>query len=278
MNIYKVQKIYNDVRGINEMMVTSFLFEGKDKALLMDTGMDIFNIKKFVGSLTKKDLIVVNSHFHPDHSNGNHKFKEIRIGEKDVPTFTTDDAYFKLVDDISSALYLQYPKTRFLKPLVSKLLKPKRGKTKYVPLHDGDVIDLGGKKLIVKDFPGHTPGSVTFLDEKKKFIHAGDACNMATWMWTNPDCSLHEYAETARAYYADVKKLGYKKMRGSHAPLNNKISFIKDYANWVDNLTPEKAIKQFNMPGAKSPLCIAMAPTIKHGFWACFYFAHQCDR
>ena len=278
MNIYQVQRIYDGVRAINEYMVTSFLIEGTDKAMLMDTGMDIFNIKKFVATMTNKELIVVNSHFHPDHSNGNHKFAEVLIGEKDIPTFTTNDVYFKLVDDISRGIFERYKKARVLTPVIYKLLKPMKGKTVYKPLRDGDVIDLGGKKLIVKEFPGHTPGSITFLDESEKFIHMGDACNMGTWMWTNPNCSLHEYAATARKYYEDVKRLGYKKMRGSHAPLNNKISFIVDYANWVDKLTPEKAIKQFNMPGAKSPFCIAVAPSLKHGVFTCFYFAHQCDR
>lgn len=277
MNIYTVQKIYEGVRGINEMMVSSFLIEGTDKAVLMDTGMDIFNIKKFVAGLTNKELIVVNSHFHPDHSNGNNKFKEVLIGERDLPTFTNSDVYFKLVDDISKGIFERYPKARLLTPVIYKLLKTRKGKTVYKPLHDGDKIELGGKTLQVKEFPGHTPGSITFLDVNERFIHMGDACNMGTWMWTNPDCSLHEYAKTARRYYDDVHGAGYTKMRGSHAPFNNKISFIKDYANWVDKLTPEKAIKQFNMPGAKSPFCIAIAPSLKHGVFTCFYFAHQCN-
>ena len=277
MNIYTVQKIYEGVRGINEMMVSSFLIEGTDKAVLMDTGMDIFNIKKFVAGLTNKELIVVNSHFHPDHSNGNNKFKEVLIGERDLPTFTNSDVYFKLVDDISKGIFERYPKARLLTPVIYKLLKTRKGKTVYKPLRDGDKIELGGKTLQVKEFPGHTPGSITFLDVNERFIHMGDACNMGTWMWTNPDCSLHEYAKTARRYYDDVHGAGYTKIRGSHVPFNNKVSFIKDYANWVDKLTPEKAIKQFNMPGAKSPFCIAVAPSLKHGVFACFYFAHQCD-
>ena len=279
MSIYQIQKIFDDVRGLNEMMVTSFLIEGKDKVLLLDTGMDIFNIKKQVLKMNKKkDLVVVNSHFHPDHSNGNNKFDKILIGEKDLPTFTTNDVYFKLVDDISSALYKQYPKTKLLKPVIKKLLITKEGKTEYVPLKDGDKIDLGKKEFIVKDFPGHTPGSITLLNKKEHYIMMGDACNMGTWMWTNPDCNLHDYADTARAYYKDVKRGGYKKMRGSHEPFTHKISFIKDYAAWIDKLTPEKAIFKANMPGAKSQFCIAVSPSIKHGVYTCFYFAHQCEK
>lgn len=278
MTIYRVSNVKDIAKEINELMVSSFLIEGKDKAVLLDTGMDIFNIEKFVSKLTSKELIVVNSHFHPDHSNGNHKFKEIYIGKADVPTFTKKDPYFKLVDDISQGIFAKGNKYKFLKPIISKFLMTKKGNTKYKALKDGEKIDLGDRKLIVKNFPGHTPGSITLLDKDNKFIFMGDACNMGTWMWTNPDCNLHDYARTARKYYDDVKKDGYKKIRGSHVPLCNDISFIKDYANWVDTLTEKKALKTFNMPGARSKFCIAVKPSLKHGMFTCFYFAHQCEK
>jgi len=277
MSIYKVKKVSKNIKNINEIMVSEFLVEGKDKVLLMDTGMDIFNLKKFISGLTSKELVVVNSHFHPDHSNGNHKFKKVLIGENDLPTFTKNDPYFALVNDISNALYKEYPKTRLLKPVVRKGLMTKKGKTKYEPLSDGDVIDLGKRELIVKNFPGHTPGSITLLDKKNKLILMGDACNMATWMFTNPECSLHEYAKTASSYYKDVKALGYKTIRGSHEPMSHDVEFIRDYAKWIDTLTEEKAIKNFNVPGTKSRLCIACKLTLRHGLFACFYFAHQCE-
>lgn len=277
MAIYKTKKISKNTLNINEMMVSEFLIEGIEKALLMDTGMDIFNLKKYISSLTDKELIVVNSHFHPDHSNGNHKFKTVLIGEKDLPTFTKNDPYFALVNDISKAVYKKYPKSKILMPIIHKAFKTKKGRTKYEPLFDGDVIDLGKRELVVKDFPGHTPGSITLLDKARKTIYMGDACNMATWMFTNPDCSLHEYAETARSYYFDVKSKGYKKIRGSHEPMSHDIEFIRDYAKWVDTLTKEKAIMSFNVPGTKSPLCIACKISIRHGLFACLYFAHQCE-
>lgn len=281
MAIYQYEKIGKGVANINEMLVSEFLIEGKNKALLMDTGMGIFNLKKYVNSKTnkdvEKDLIVVNSHFHPDHSNGNRKWKKVYIGEDDLPTFTKNDPYFKLVADISNGVYKRYPKAKLLKPFIKKVFMTKKGKTEYIPLHDGDKIELGDRDIIVKNFHGHTPGSITLLDPRYKTIYAGDACNMATWMITNPDISLHEYADTARAYYKDVKRDGYKKMWGSHVMMPNRISFIKDYAEWVDRLTPEKALLHFNTPGGRSELCIAVRPNIKHLIFACFYWAHQCE-
>lgn len=277
INPYSYKLIDKGVHQINEIAVSEFLIEGKDKTLLIDAGCDIFNLKKFVKSKTNKEIMVVNTHFHFDHSNGNHKWDTVYIGEKEMPTFTTKDCYLKLVDDVSSALYKNNPKLRLLKPVFNKLLVPKKGKTKYIPLKDGEEIDLGGRKLIVKDFPGHTPGSITFLDPSRKNIFMGDACNMGFYAWTNPGLNLHDYADTARAYYKDVKSAGYKTIRGSHEPFSHKISFIKDYAEWVDKLTPEQAKKQFDLPGGQSKLCVAAKLDIKHGAFACIYFAHQCD-
>ena len=97
-------------------------------------------------------------------------------------------------------------------------------------------------------------------------------------MFTNPGCSLHEYAETGRRYYKEVEAMGYTKYRGSHMPITHNISFMRDYAEWIDKLTPGKALMKFNTPGGKSKLCIAVAPSAKHILFTSVYWAHQCDR
>ncbi|MBR4728481.1 MAG: MBL fold metallo-hydrolase [Clostridia bacterium] len=275
---YGKSKLREGVTRITDGIVNEFLIEGRDKAVLFDTGLDLFNIKDYVAKLTKKELMVINSHFHPDHANGNHHFDKVYIGAADLPTFTTADVYFRLVEDIVTATFERYPKTKKLQPLIDKLIMTKKGNTEYIPLNDGDEIDLGDKKLIVKAFPGHTPGSITLLDPALKFIYAGDASDMDIWMFTNPDCSLHEYAETGRRYYKEVEALGYTKYRGSHVPITHSITFMRDYAEWVDRLTPEKAFLKFNTPGGRSKLCIAFAPSAKHLLYTSIYWAHQCDK
>ena len=275
---YSTAKLIDGVTRIKDGIVNEFLIEGSDRAVLFDTGLDLFNIKDFVAKLTDKELVVVNSHFHPDHANGNHHFDKVHIGEKDLPTFTTKDVYFKLVDDIVTATYEKHPKARKLQKWVDKLLMTKPGNTEYIPLKDGDEIDLGNKKLIVKDFPGHTPGSITLLDPAMRFIYAGDASDIDIWMFTNPDCSLHDYAEEGRRYYQSVASMGYTKYRGAHMPLTHKISFMRDYAEWIDRLTPQKAFLKISVPGARSKLCFAAAPSLKHILFTSVYWAHQCER
>ncbi|MCR5149663.1 MAG: MBL fold metallo-hydrolase [Clostridiales bacterium] len=140
---YGKSKLKQGVTKIGDGIVNEFLIEGSDRAVLFDTGLDIFDIKKYVAKLTKKELVVVNSHFHPDHANGNHHFKKVHIGEKDLPTFTTADVYFWLVEDIVKATLERYPKAKKLMPLVDKLIMTKKGDTEYIPLKAGDEIDLG---------------------------------------------------------------------------------------------------------------------------------------
>ena len=275
---YKTAKLRDRVTRIKDGIVNEFLIEGDSKALLFDTGLDLFNIREFVASLTDKELIVVNSHFHPDHANGNHHFEKVYIGERDLPTFTTDDVYFKLVDDIVTAVFEKYPKTKKLQKWIDRLLMTKPGNTQYVPLKDGDTFDLGGKTLVVKDFPGHTPGSITLLDPAERFIYAGDASDIDIWMFTNPECSLHAYADEGRRYYRDVAEMCYTKYRGAHMPVTHDISFMRDYAEWIDTLTPKKAFLRIKVPGMRSKLCFAAAPSRKHLLFTSVYWAHQCDR
>ena len=72
--------------------------------------------------------------------------------------------------------------------------------------------------------------------------------------------------------------MGYTKYRGAHMPLTHSISFMRDYAEWIDKLTPKKAFLKISVPGARSKLCFAAAPSLKHILFTSIYWAHQCER
>lgn len=55
------------------------LIIGSEKALLWDTNFGILDLKAFVESLTDLPLIVVDSHGHVDHMNGNYQFPEVYL-------------------------------------------------------------------------------------------------------------------------------------------------------------------------------------------------------
>ena len=56
-----------------------YLLEGEEKALLLDTGYGIGNLRAFVEKLTDKPILVANTHYHPDHSAGNGEWEEVLL-------------------------------------------------------------------------------------------------------------------------------------------------------------------------------------------------------
>lgn len=120
-----------------------YLLEGRKKAMLIDCGTVMHDLDKIVAKLTRKPVELYLTHAHPDHSGmAVDYFKEIHLN----PADTVGIAEFAP----------QY-------------------KGKLVFLKDRQVIDLGGRKIEVLFTPGHTPGSVTYIDLKHHYGFSGDS-------------------------------------------------------------------------------------------------------
>ncbi len=65
-----------------------YLVTGTQKAMLIDNGLGVANIRDYIKTLTKLPLIVVITHGHPDHAGGNYQFKEVYIHPDDMATAT----------------------------------------------------------------------------------------------------------------------------------------------------------------------------------------------
>jgi hydroxyacylglutathione hydrolase len=118
-----------------------YLVEGNDKAVLIDAGTKIADLDKIVASITKKPIMLVATHAHPDHTGSAINY--------------FPDLYINPADAASSFVANYKGKVRDLK--------------------DGEIIDLGGRTLEVVFTPGHTPGSTTFIDKKAGYGFSGDS-------------------------------------------------------------------------------------------------------
>lgn len=197
--------------------VNSYLLLGSKRAVLFDTGMGIANIKEVVDQLTDLDVLVVNSHYHFDHSGGNHLFSQIAIHEagaaplgEGVPTewlhmyteFTTDMLdKFKLYKDLDDRYFHLLSTDLCPRPLPAGFSKDSWRIPATVPtsvLHDGDVLDLGGRTLRVIHTPGHTPDCICLLDEATGALFAGDTLTTGPHYAHMPDSSLTAFAASTR--------------------------------------------------------------------------------
>ncbi len=74
--------------------------------------------------------------------------------------------------------------------------KPKRAKA--VPVEDGHVFNLGGRKVVVLSVPGHTRGSIALIDVMNRVMFTGDDINRSLWMQLPGCTTLREWMDGGR--------------------------------------------------------------------------------
>lgn len=179
---HTVEQIAPDTYRIDEHnIVNCYLVVGEERALLIDTGCGIGNLKSTVEQLTALPVDVVLSHYHCDHAGGVGWYENFFVHE-------SDRAFVYRV--LSSRLAARATVGKNVKKSdFAKLpFKPKS-----VTIRNGHVFELGGRNLTVVHTPGHTRGSIVLLDDKHKIMFTGDDTNQFLWMWLPGCTSLKEW-------------------------------------------------------------------------------------
>lgn len=144
----------------------SYLVLGAEKALLIDTGFGIGNLKGLCRFYTDLPLEVVNTHFHPDHIGGNPQFDRVWIHRYDEPFLAAMVQASKERPFFSPARDDFYTKEDIVPAKEYEIC----------PLEIGHVFDLGGgHELEVLHTPGHSPGGISLLEKKRRMLFTGDA-------------------------------------------------------------------------------------------------------
>ena len=119
--------------------VRLFLLAGTEKALLIDSGMNLNNARDIAAGLTDLPLSLLNTHADRDHIGSNEQF----------------DAFY------------MHPAEE---PVYRRSGKPGT----VIPIHEGDSLNLGDRELRIIHLPGHTPGSIAVLDVQNRVLISGD--------------------------------------------------------------------------------------------------------
>jgi glyoxylase-like metal-dependent hydrolase (beta-lactamase superfamily II) len=197
--------------------VNSWLVEGTERAVLVDSGLGIAPIRPVVSSLTDRPVDVVHTHAHVDHIGGDAEFERVAIHPAGAPALRAgaDPAELRRYLAHARRLLAAAPAYRTLDGEFFHLLSadadprplPPDVDATWAPgpapepalLADGDVLDLGGRALRVLHTPGHSPDSVCFLDERAGLLLAGDTVNTGPIYAQAPEADLAAFAaSTAR--------------------------------------------------------------------------------
>ncbi len=177
------EQIYHNTWKIEDEGVRVFILAGTERALVIDTGRSGLDIRRAAESVTDLPSELLLTHSDPDHTAGNRAFPVFYMHPSEA------SVYYKL----------------------------RSGRGSYLPVYDGDTLDLGDRTLEIVHIPGHTPGSISVLDRKNRCLIGGDPiqCHGSIYMF-----GIHR---ELRTYVYGLKKLLTRKdfdlVYPSHADL-----------------------------------------------------------
>lgn len=204
MQITEMKEIRQNLWAINELdKVTMYLVNGKEEALLLDTGLGITDLKQVIQEICgNKRIKVVNTHAHFDHNSGNSQFEQVYVGRFDEP-FSHAPVGSQERAVIENMYFTDLPECEF-------------DKTKWRPgaaetikrLKDGDLLDIGGYIFKVLEIPSHSVGSIALLEENMNWLFTGDV--LLTWeVWGHLGVGMLSPSATLREYRESIIKLSY---------------------------------------------------------------------
>lgn len=223
-----------------------YLLEGEEKALLIDTGAGLGSVEDEVRKLTGKPLIIAATHGHGDHIGGSHLFEEPTYLCREDMVFVTEDGRVRTEEE-GNAFRERYARTRgkVRNPEASEeeliALIREDGAARFLPMEGGTVFELGGRPVEVIQTPGHSLGSVCFLDKRERLLFTGDTVNdcllLNFWPMTT---SLQEYRDAVARLWERRGEYDYI-CQGHDCLEKADKSFISDYLEAADQLLSGEA-------------------------------------
>lgn len=240
-NWFTIDKIDRDTFAISEYKhweeTHCYLLCGTEKAVLIDTGLGVANIKEVVDSLTALPVMVISTHVHWDHIGGHKYFDNIAVYEAEKDWLSVQ---FPIsLQEVKKNL-LGRP-CAFPADFIIDDYQIFQGVPQAV-LQDGDCIDLGNRRLTVVHTPGHSPGHCCFYEPKRGYLYSGDliysGCLDAFYPTTDP-----------RQFFQSVKKvqaLEVNRVLPAHHQLNISVHIIDEIERAFGTLERTGQLNQGN--------------------------------
>jgi len=196
---------------------------GRDRDLLIDTGMGLGSLRAAARHLLDKHVTAVASHVHADHIGGHHEFDDCIAHRLEADGLRHPRGAYTLMDedfDPADLGTLMIDDASLGGPLVTALPAADYDLRQYRLLpakavhevEDGDIIDTGDRAFEVLHLPGHSPGSIGLWDAKSGTLFSGDALYDGELIDTLHHSDIPTYIRTMkrlRALPVDVVHAGH---------------------------------------------------------------------
>ena len=236
--MFRINPVLPGITHITDEMGVCFtLIQGRERAVLFDTGYGTEDVCAFVRTITEKPLKVLLSHGHHDHILGSRWFEKAFLCMEDMEEFSqrislcqrqqvagqAKQKGIKIPDD-----YLKAP---IRNPIPVRFLE---GSGVFESVSD----DLGGLSIRVIHVPGHTPGSIVIYVPESGLLMTGDNWNPCTWMWFQTSLSAVKWRDNMKQLIRVLERdAEIRYVLCSHQPTIRNGKELKDY---LDYMTDER--------------------------------------
>ena len=146
-----------------------YLLLGDSRALLIDTGLGVSDIGAVVSSLTSLPVTAAATHVHWDHIGGHRHFSDIAVHGKEAGWLSGGFPLpLNVIKKNLMAGVREFPADFDMDRY--EIYGGGAGRL----ISDGDVFDLGGRRLSLLHTPGHSPGHLCFWEPARGYLFSGD--------------------------------------------------------------------------------------------------------
>jgi glyoxylase-like metal-dependent hydrolase (beta-lactamase superfamily II) len=201
-----------------------WVVRGRDKYLLIDTGIGAKSVKDEIRDIIDKPVLAVATHIHYDHVGGLHEF-EVRLMhaieaprmadyrqrspllKSEFPKQALDDlrSVGYAIDDDALLTALPHPDFK-LEGYAVRPTTPNR------VVEEGDIVDIGDRHFEVLHLPGHSPGSIGLWEEASGILFSGDAIYDGPLLDELSGSNITDYINTMKR----LRALPVKVVHGGH--------------------------------------------------------------
>ncbi|MEM6696089.1 MAG: MBL fold metallo-hydrolase [Pseudomonadota bacterium] len=229
---YRVEPQSDAITLISEPYIQAFYrcnmwhIRGRDRDLLVDSGMGVVPLRAWVPLVTERALTAVASHTHFDHIGCHHEFADRAVHYAEAAILAAPSNAATLADPyVTDAIFDALPPEPYASARYSI---PPAPATRL--LRDGDVLDLGDRHFEVIHTPGHSPGGIALWEAATATLIAGDI------VYDGPLIEDTYHADAGDYYRSMVRlyDLPVRVVHGGHFPSYDGARHREIIRAWLD--------------------------------------------